>query len=131
MSTEVKTTEIKLAGNISPEAKEDIVELNTKISSFREGKISDEKFRSFRLTRGVYGQRQEGVQMIRIKLPFGKITPEQLIRVADVSDEFAAHNLHLTTRQDIQIHYVQLENAPKVWAKLEEVNVTTREACGN
>jgi sulfite reductase (ferredoxin) len=125
------TNNLELSDKISAEAKEDIIELNTKIKAFRSLQMDEEKFRAFRLTRGVYGQRQEGVQMIRIKLPFGKITPEQLIRVADVSDEFAAHNLHLTTRQDIQIHYVKLENAPKVWAKLEEVNVTTREACGN
>jgi sulfite reductase (ferredoxin) len=125
------TNNLELSDKISPEAKEDIVELQTKIKAFRNLQMDEEKFRAFRLTRGVYGQRQEGVQMVRIKLPFGKISPEQLVRVADVSDEFAHHNLHLTTRQDIQIHYVKLENAPKVWAKLEEVNVTTREACGN
>ena len=78
------------------------------------------------MARGVYGQRQEGVQMIRIKIPFGKITPDQIIRVADIADKYAHHNLHLTTRQDIQIHYVKLENSPKVWAALEEVEVTTR-----
>lgn len=131
MSTEVKSKEISLSDKVSPEAKEDIVELHGKISSFREGKMDEDKFRAFRLTRGVYGQRQEGVQMIRIKLPFGKVTPDQLVRIADVSDKYAAHNLHLTTRQDIQIHYVKLENAPKVWAELEEVGVTLREACGN
>jgi sulfite reductase (ferredoxin) len=131
MDTEVKSKEIKLSDKVSPEAKEDIIELHDKITSFREGKIDTDKFRAFRLTRGVYGQRQEGVQMIRIKLPFGQISPEQLVRIADVSDRYAAHNLHLTTRQDIQIHFVTLENSPKVWAELEEVGVTLREACGN
>jgi sulfite reductase (ferredoxin) len=130
MSTEVKQR-LELSPEISPEAKEDIIELQQKISAFREGKMDEEKFRAFRLARGVYGQRQEGVQMIRIKLPFGRLNPEQLVRIADVSDRYAAHNLHLTTRQDIQIHFVKLENSPKVWAELEEVNVTTREACGN
>jgi len=123
--------ELELSDKVSHEAEEDIKELQAKIKAFRNLEMDEERFRAFRLTRGVYGQRQEGVQMIRIKLPFGKITPEQIIRVADVSDEFASRNLHLTTRQDIQIHYVTLENAPKVWADLEEVNVTTREACGN
>src|SRR5438045_1063394 len=105
MSTDVKSKEINLSEKVSQAAKEDIVELHGKISAFREGKMDEDKFRAFRLTRGVYGQRQEGVQMIRIKLPFGQLSPEQLVRIADVSDKYAAHNLHLTTRQDIQIHY--------------------------
>jgi len=131
MSTEVKQKELNLSEKISNEAKEDIIELQEKITGFQEGKIDSEKFRAFRLTRGVYGQRQEGVQMVRIKLPFGKLNPEQLVQIANISDKYAHHNLHLTTRQDIQIHYVKLENAPKVWAGLEEVGATTREACGN
>jgi sulfite reductase (ferredoxin) len=132
MTTTTKLkTDGELSDKISPQAKEDIQELSGKIKSFRNLEMDDDKFRAFRLTRGVYGQRQEGVQMIRIKLPFGKISPEQMLRVADVSDEYAHHNLHLTTRQDIQIHYVKLENAPKVWEQLEEVGVTLREACGN
>ena len=126
-----KSKELELSDNMSAAAKEDVLELQAKIKAFRNLEMDEERFRAFRLTRGVYGQRQEGVQMIRIKLPFGKITPEQIVRVADISDEFASHNLHLTTRQDIQIHYVKLENTPKVWANLEEVGVTTREACGN
>jgi sulfite reductase (ferredoxin) len=127
--TEPKFEEI--LGKINQVAKEDIQELQSKIKSFRNLEIDDEKFRGFRLARGVYGQRQEGVQMIRIKLPYGKISPEQLIRIADISDRYASHNLHLTTRQDIQIHFVKLENTPKVWAELEELGITLREACGN
>ncbi len=125
------TNQLELSDSISPEAQHDIVELQAKINSFRLGMMDEEKFRAFRLARGIYGQRQPGVQMVRIKLPFGKITPEQLIRIADISDEFASGNLHLTTRQDIQIHYVKLENTPKIWAKLAELEITTREACGN
>lgn len=117
--------------NIDPAAIHDIKELDTKISQFLAGDIDSEKFRGFRLARGVYGQRQLGVQMIRIKLPYGRITPEQLVRIADVSDEFASGNLHATTRQDIQIHYVKLTDTPTVWAKLEEKEITIREACGN
>ncbi len=117
--------------NIDPAAIHDIKELDTKISQFLAGDIDSEKFRGFRLARGVYGQRQLGVQMIRIKLPYGRITPEQLVRIADVSDEFASGNLHATTRQDIQIHYVKLTDTPTVWAKLEEKEITLREACGN
>ena len=109
----------------------DIIDLDKKIREFREGKIADEKFRSLRLARGVYGQRQQGVQMIRIKLPFGKISTKQLLRIADISDEYSNGNLHLTTRQDIQIHHVSLDRTPELWAKLEQDDITLREACGN
>ncbi|HTK21333.1 MAG TPA: nitrite/sulfite reductase, partial [Mucilaginibacter sp.] len=86
---------------------------------------------SLRLARGVYGQRQPGVQMVRIKLPFGKVTFKQILRISDVSDEYASHNLHLTTRQDIQIHYVSLDRTPQLWAELAQDDITLREACGN
>src|ERR1700741_4369157 len=109
----------------------DIIDLDKKIRDFKEGKIPEEKFRSLRLARGVYGQRQQGVQMIRIKLPFGKISPAQLNRIADISDEYSNGKLHLTTRQDIQIHHVSLERTPELWAKLELDDITLREACGN
>ncbi len=122
---------LELNDSINKAAQKDIFELNEKIGQFLTGQIDEEKFRGYRLTRGVYGQRQVGVQMIRIKLPFGRVTPEGIVRIADVSDEFGSSNLHATTRQDIQIHYVKLANAPKVWAKLEEKNITLREACGN
>ncbi|MFN5334753.1 MAG: HEPN domain-containing protein, partial [Bacteroidota bacterium] len=80
---------------------------------------------------GVYGQRQQGVQMVRIKLPYGKMTLAQWRRIAAVSDEYSTGNLHLTTRQDIQIHFVSLDRTPQLWAELEKDNVTLREACGN
>lgn len=115
----------------NPVVEQDIINLEKKIREFREGKIHDEKFRSLRLARGIYGQRQPGVQMVRIKLPFGKVTFKQLLRIADVSDEYASRNLHLTTRQDIQIHYVSLDRTPQLWADLEKDDVTLREACGN
>src|SRR6201994_3137460 len=109
----------------------DIIELDKKIHQFREGKMPEEKFRSLRLARGVYGQRQPGVQMVRIKLPFGKVTFKQLLRIADVADEYGSGNLHLTTRQDIQVHYVSLDRTPQLWAELERDDITLREACGN
>src|SRR6188508_570648 len=86
----------------NPVVAQDILDLEKKIRLFREGKIDDDKFRSLRLARGIYGQRQPGVQMIRIKLPFGKVTFKQLLRIADIADEYGSGNLHLTTRQDIQ-----------------------------
>jgi sulfite reductase (ferredoxin) len=115
----------------NPIVEKDILELEKKIRLFREGKIDEEKFRSLRLARGVYGQRQPGVQMIRIKLPYGKATSEQLKRIADVSDKYSTGRLHITTRQDIQIHYVSLDETPALWAELEKDDVTLREACGN
>ena len=115
----------------NPIVEKDIIELERKIQLFKEGKVDEEKFRSLRLARGIYGQRQFGVQMIRIKLPFGKVTSEQLHRIADVSDEYSKGRLHITTRQDIQIHYVSLDRTPELWAELEKSDITIREACGN
>ena len=114
-----------------PIVQKDIIDLEKKIALFRDGKIDDERFRSLRLARGVYGQRQEGVQMIRIKLPFCKVTSQQLHRICKVSDEYSTGRLHITTRQDIQIHYVSLDKTPELWAELEKDDVTLREACGN
>lgn len=115
----------------NPVVARDILDLEKKIRLFREGKIDDDKFRSLRLARGVYGQRQPGVQMVRIKLPLGRVTTTQLRRIAAISDEYASSNLHATTRQDIQIHFVSLDKTPELWAKLELDDITTREACGN
>ncbi|WP_421940398.1 HEPN domain-containing protein [Pedobacter sp.] len=115
----------------NPIVEQDIIDLEKKIRAFRDGTIHEEKFRSLRLARGVYGQRQPGVQMVRIKLPFGKVTFRQLLRIADIADEYGSGNLHLTTRQDIQIHYVSLDRTPELWAKLEQDDITLREACGN
>src|SRR5258705_5863093 len=115
----------------NPVVEKDILELEKKIRQFKEGKMPEEKFRSLRLARGVYGQRQQGVQMVRIKLPYGKMTLAQWKRIADVSDEYSTGNLHLTTRQDIQIHFVSLDRTPELWNELEKNDVTIREACGN
>ncbi|MDO1448312.1 HEPN domain-containing protein [Rhodocytophaga aerolata] len=115
----------------NPVVSKDILNLEKQIRLFKEGVIHPDKFRSLRLARGIYGQRQPGVQMIRIKLPFGRLTVKQLLRIADVSDEYATGNLHLTTRQDIQIHFVSLDRTPELWGKLSLDDITIREACGN
>ncbi len=115
----------------NPLVEQDIIDLERKIRMFKDGEIHEDKFRSLRLARGVYGQRQQGVQMVRIKLPYGKMTFKQWKRIADISDEYSNGNLHLTTRQDIQIHFVSLDKTPELWHKLEQDNVTLREACGN
>ncbi|MCG8310602.1 MAG: HEPN domain-containing protein [Cytophagales bacterium] len=115
----------------NPIIENDIIDLADKIAKFKNLKIDEEKFRALRLARGVYGQRQPGVQMVRIKIPYGKMSFRQLRRIADLSDEYASSKLHATTRQDIQIHYVSLDKTPELWAKLEQDNITLREACGN
>jgi len=115
----------------NPVVEKDIIELADKIAAFNNLQIDEEKFRSLRLARGVYGQRQKGVQMIRIKLPYGKVMSNQLRRISEVSDEYSRGRLHITTRQDIQIHHVDLKRTPELWAKLERDDVTLREACGN
>lgn len=115
----------------NPVVARDIVDLEKKIRLYRDGKIDDDKFRSLRLVRGIYGQRQPGVQMVRIKLPLGRVTTQQLRRIADISDEYASSNLHATTRQDIQIHFVSLDRTPELWTRLEQDSITIREACGN
>jgi sulfite reductase (ferredoxin) len=123
--------EVKFSERVSEKAKKDIQELQNKIEVLQSGEMPEEMFRKFRLARGVYGQRQPGVQMIRIKLPYGKITADQLIRIADCSDKYATGNLHATTRQDIQLHFVKLADSPSLWAELEDAGITLKEACGN
>ena len=81
----------------NPVVEKDILELGQKIAQFKEGKLDEEKFRSLRLARGVYGQRQPGVQMIRIKIPYGKMTTKQLRRLCVVSDEYSKGRLHTTS----------------------------------
>jgi sulfite reductase (ferredoxin) len=122
---------LTISENVSTAAQRDILELQAKIGSFTQGDGPEEAFRKYRLARGVYGQRQPGVQMIRIKLPYGHLTADQLVRIADSSDKYATGNLHATTRQDIQLHFVKLADSPQLWADLEDANITLREACGN
>lgn len=111
--------------------RDDILELSQRIKGFRSGEEDAERFRHFRLTRGVYGQRQPDVQMFRTKIPFGKLTADQLLALAELADRYANGKLHLTTRQNVQLHYVKLEDSVKVWIGLAESGLTGREACGN
>jgi sulfite reductase (ferredoxin) len=115
----------------NPVVELDILDLAQKIKLYRDGQIGGDKFRSLRLARGIYGQRQPGVQMVRIKIPFGRLSVRQLLTIADIAEEYGNGNLHATTRQDIQIHYVSLDRTPELWARLEHDDITLREACGN
>lgn len=95
------------------------------------GEISADLFKPFRLQYGIYGQRQPGVQMVRVKIPFGGITANQLRRLAELADRYATGVGHVTTRQDIQMHFVELKDVPTIMRGLAEVGLTTREACAN
>jgi len=95
------------------------------------GEVSNDLFKPFRLQYGIYGQRQPGVQMVRIKIPFGGISANQLRRVAELADRYATAVGHVTTRQDIQMHFVELKDVPTIMRGLAEVGLTTREACAN
>src|SRR5918992_1550622 len=102
------------------------------VKLFRQGKISDDDFRRFRLQHGAYGSRlRMDYSMVRIKVPSGEITPEQLEKIASLSEAFSIGSAHVSTRQNIQLHWVQLEDVSEVMRGLVEVGLTTREACGN
>ena len=100
--------------------------------AFIDGGGLGEDFRPFRLQHGVYGQRQDDAQMIRVKIPHGTVTADQMDVLGDIAKDFTPRNVgHVTTRQDIQYHYVKLERVPEVLRILAEAGMTTREACGN
>lgn len=110
---------------------DEIDEFQRQVSDYMNGKISEVKFQKIRLQLGVYAQRQEGVQMQRIKIPYGKLSSAQLRKLADVSDKYASGFFHLTTRQDAQLYYLKLETVPDMMRDLAGAGITTREACGN
>jgi sulfite reductase beta subunit-like hemoprotein len=101
------------------------------INEYLSGSLTDDQFRALRLRFGCYGQRQPGVQMIRAKIPGGKLTAAQLDSLAAVSDEYAAGKGHFTTRQNLQYHFVPLAGVPDLMHKLADYGLTTREACFN
>ena len=102
------------------------------VKLFRKGKISEDDFRRFRLQHGAYGSRlQQNYSMVRIKIPSGEITPEQIEKIGTLSEAFSIGSAHVSTRQNIQLHWVQLEDVSEIMRGLVEVGLTTREACGN
>jgi sulfite reductase beta subunit-like hemoprotein len=101
------------------------------VQRFWRKEISEQEFQRFRLQHGVYGQRQEGVQMVRIKIPWGGLTAEQLEALAELAQQTPRRIGHVTTRQNIQFHFVKLGEATEFLRHLEKVGLTTREACGN
>lgn len=111
---------------------EEIDNFARSVDQFLKQQIDPERFMAFRLQHGVYGQRQDGVHMVRVKLPGGRIFVDQLPALSHIlSDYSEIDHVNVTTRQDLQFHFVRLENTPNVLRCLSEVNLTTREACGN
>src|ERR1700735_3097013 len=111
--------------------REDIELFRQQAQSFTSGAINDDQFRPHRLRRGIYSQRQAGVHMIRTKVPVGLLTSGQMRQLADIADDFAGGKGHLTTRQNVQYHFVPLLQVPDVLHRLADVRLTTREACYN
>src|SRR5947207_6637431 len=117
---------------LDPEIEEEIQTSADGVSRYVAGEIDDDVFRVFRLNQGIYGQRQGGHnQMVRVKIPYGKVEPEQLEMMGYIAENFSRGWGHLTTRQNAQFHFVQLEQTPEVLRLLASVGLTSREACGD
>ena len=111
--------------------REEIETFRRTSQAFLSGEWTDNQFRPFRLKHGIYGQRQAGVQMVRVKIPGGLATARQVEQLARVADEFGGGRGHLTTRQNIQYHFVPLARVPDLMHLLADVGLTNREACYN
>ena len=117
---------------IDPEIAADIAKFERLLARLDAGEIDPDVFRVFRLNNGVYGQRQGGTaQMVRVKAPYGRLTAEQLDLFARVADEYSRGWGHITTRQNFQFHYVELERIPDLLREFASVGMTSREACGD
>ncbi len=119
-----------------PLSLQDIEELKVEIQKLRKGAVSEDDFKKYRLQRGVYGQKQKpDIQMVRVKIPWGRLNSTQLEALADVADTYPGEDRggisHVTTRQDIQFHFIKLDQIPECLNRLAKVGLTTREACAN
>lgn len=116
---------------IPEEITKEIETFGREVLRFKNKEIPEEKFKRFRLQHGIYGQRQAGYLMVRVKIPAGLLNPAKLRCLADISEKYSTGVGHVTTRQDIQFHYVDLDNVTTVMQVMAEAGLTTREACGN
>lgn len=149
----------KLSGKMNPDWERDINNFETELFLKKQGKIEDKVFAETRLRMGAYGQRYDNGKrhdgkenrpipfpdnltkgpmtlwdapgMERIKLPWGGMNPDQMDVLADLAEEYSDAICHVTTRQDIQLHFVHIEDCPSLFRRLAAVGITTREACGN
>lgn len=109
----------------------DVDEFVGMLEKYERGELTADQFRAFRLLRGVYGQRQEGTQMLRVKIPFGRLDSRGLEALADVGEQYSRGFGHVTTRQNVQFHFVLMTNVEAAMRRLDEAGLTTRDACGN
>ena len=110
---------------IPPDAEREIAIYETQLGRFQADQVPEKIFTEFRLRHGVYGQRDNGSQMIRIKIPFGGLNAAQLEMLADIAEEYSDNIVHITTRQDVQYHYVDINNTPELMRRLASVGITT------
>lgn len=119
-------------GHVLPVIEQEFVDFETEAGRYLNGDLEELEFIPFRLRQGVYGQRQPGVQMTRIKLPFGGVTPEQLESFADAAENWAPlKKAHITTRQAIQLHHIPLARVDSMLRHISQSGLTSREGCGN
>ena len=111
--------------------RQEIEAFRAKAQSFLDGHITEDEFRPFRLKHGIYGQRQPGVQMVRCKIPSGLLSAAQAMQLGHIADEFGGGRSHLTTRQNLQYHFVPLASVADLMHLLADVGLTNREACYN
>ncbi len=119
-------------GHVIPIIEREFDDFDSEAEEFLAGRLAEDQFIGFRLKQGVYGQRQPDVQMVRVKLPFGGVTPEQMDAFADVVERYAPLGKgHITTRQNIQIHHVPLRDMESLLREISAVGLSSREGCGN
>jgi sulfite reductase beta subunit-like hemoprotein len=119
-------------GHVIPILEREFDDFDSEAAKFLRGDTPETEFIGFRLKQGVYGQRQPDVQMCRVKLPWGGVSPEQMEAFADVVEEYAPLNkAHVTTRQNIQIHHIPLAQMAELIRKISDVGLSSREGCGN
>jgi sulfite reductase (ferredoxin) len=110
----------------------DIDEFVNTLERFEQGELTSDQWRQFRLVRGTYGQRQaDDAQMLRVKIPQGLLNAEQLDALGDVAERYSRGFGHITTRQNMQFHFVKLHDVEPAMRRLADAGLTTREACGN
>jgi len=127
----IDISELRMA-TLDPVVAAEITRYEDGVRRYVAGEIDDDAFRVFRLNQGIYGQRQGGYnQMVRVKIPYGKVEPDQLEMMAYIAEAYSRGWGHLTTRQNIQYHFVALEQTGEVLRLLAAVGLTSREACGD
>ena len=130
--TDLQTTSTNDRARASFATDADIDEFVRVLGQFERGEIGADQWRAFRLVRGTYGQRQaEDAQMLRVKIPQGILTAAGLEAIADIADRYSRGFAHITTRQNVQFHFMKLHDIEPAMRRLAEAGLTTREACGN